>query len=44
VGGPRARERLDRAKDWLNRNNATVMAVLFLVFAVVLLVEGFARD
>lgn len=33
---------LDSWKAWLSQNNATVMAVLFLVFAVVLIGKGIA--
>ncbi|MCC7078341.1 MAG: GAP family protein [Acidimicrobiia bacterium] len=38
--GERARPLLDRWREWLGRNNSTVMAVLFLVFGVVLVVQG----
>lgn len=37
VAGQRAEPALARAKDWLITNNSTVTAVLFLVFAVILL-------
>lgn len=38
----RAQPILDTWKAWLGQNNATVMAVLFLVFAVVLIGKGIA--
>jgi hypothetical protein len=38
--GDRAQPVLDDWRDWLTRNNATVMAVLFLVFGVVLIGQG----
>lgn len=38
--GARSREVLDGWKAWLNQNNATVMSVVFLVFAVVLLAQA----
>ena len=38
----RAQSILDRWKTWLSHNNAVVMAVLFLVFAVVLIGRGIA--
>jgi hypothetical protein len=40
--GDRAQGILDSWKSWLGQNNATVMAVLFLVFAVVLIGKGVA--
>jgi len=40
LGGERARAQLDELKDWLGRNNATVMSVLLLVFGVVLISKG----
>ncbi|MGO8886700.1 MAG: GAP family protein [Streptosporangiaceae bacterium] len=40
--GARAQPILDSWKAWLGQNNATVMAVLFLVFAVVLIGKGIA--
>lgn len=40
LGGPEARSRLDSAKVWLGANNATVMAVLLLIFGVVLIGKG----
>ncbi|MBK9179426.1 MAG: GAP family protein [Acidimicrobiales bacterium] len=42
ASGDRARPILDGWKAWLGQNNATVMAVLFLVFAVVLIGKGLA--
>jgi len=38
--GDRAQEALDRAKVWLEANNATVMAVLFLVIGAKILGSG----
>jgi threonine/homoserine/homoserine lactone efflux protein len=40
LGGPPARARLTSAKAWLGENNATVMAVLLLVFGVALIGKG----
>ena len=40
--GDKAQPILDSWKAWLGQNNATVMAVLFLVFAVVLIGKGIA--
>ncbi len=40
--GDRAHDILDGWRTWLGQNNATVMAVLFLVFAVVLIGKGVA--
>lgn len=40
VGGQRARDALDEFKAWLTEHNNAVMAVLFLVFAAVLISEG----
>ncbi len=40
LGGPAARSRLDSAKSWLGANNATVLAVLLLIFGVVLIGKG----
>jgi hypothetical protein len=42
VYGERAGAILDGWKTWLGRNNAAVMSVLFLVFAVVLIGRGIA--
>ncbi len=42
VLGDRAQTILDGWKAWLGQNNATVMAVLFLVFGVVLIGKGIA--
>ena len=42
VMGARAQPVLDGWKAWLGQNNATVMAVLFLVFGVVLIGQGVA--
>ncbi len=42
VAGDRSQAILDGWKDWLSRSNAAVMAVLFLVFAVVLIGRGIA--
>ncbi len=39
-GGPSARTRLDSARAWLGENNATVMAVLLMIFGVVLIGKG----
>jgi hypothetical protein len=41
-GGEAADAKLDRAKTWLTANNAAVMAVLFVVFGVLLVIEGLA--
>ena len=40
VGGAKAKTTLDGWKAWLSANNATVMAVLLLVFGVVLIGKG----
>lgn len=40
VGGEHARTALDDFKSWLTAHNNAVMAVLFLVFAAVLISEG----
>ena len=40
--GDKAQPILNSWKAWLGQNNATVMAVLFLVFAVVLFGKGIA--
>ena len=40
LGGPSAKARLTSAKAWLGENNATVMAVLLLVFGVALIGKG----
>ena len=40
VLGERANAPLLRAKDWLTRHNATIMAVVILVIGVVLLAKG----
>jgi cadmium resistance protein CadD (predicted permease) len=40
VLGQRAMPPLTRARDWLERNNAVVMAVVFAVLGVVVLLEG----
>jgi hypothetical protein len=40
VGGDSAKARLSNWKDWLNANNAAILAVPFLVFGVVLLSKG----
>jgi hypothetical protein len=40
VAGASAKEHLDELKGWLEANNATVMAVLLLVFGVVLISKG----
>lgn len=42
VYGEKAGDILDGWKTWLGRNNAAVMSVLFLVFAVVLIGRGIA--
>ena len=42
VAGDRSQAILDGWKYWLSRSNAAVMAVLFLVFAVVLIGRGIA--
>jgi Sap, sulfolipid-1-addressing protein len=39
-GGDRAAAQLDGWKAWLSANNASVMAVLFLVFGAVLVGQG----
>ena len=39
-GGARAEAALDDVKAWLGANDATVMAVLFLVFGVDLIAKG----
>ncbi len=39
-GGTAAEARLDRAKGWLSIHNAAVMAGLFVIFGVLLVVEG----
>jgi threonine/homoserine/homoserine lactone efflux protein len=39
-GGAAARGRLDAARVWLGINNATVMAVLLLLFGVILIGQG----
>jgi hypothetical protein len=41
-GGPPARAVLDTWRAWLQENNATVMAVLLVVFGVVLVGQGLA--
>ena len=41
-GGATADARLDRAKAWLTAHNTAVMAVLFVAFGVLLVVEGLA--
>jgi hypothetical protein len=38
--GDRSRALLDRLKNWLARNNAVIMAVLFLIIAVKLIGAG----
>lgn len=38
--GDRARVPLERARDWLTRNNATVMAVVVIVIGAALLTKG----
>ena len=40
--GEKAQQILDSWKAWLRRNNAVVMGVLFLIFAVVLIGKGIA--
>ena len=40
--GERAQKILDSWKAWLAQNNAVVMTVLFLIFAVVLIGKGIA--
>ena len=40
--GDRAQSILENWKSWLGQNNATVMAVLLLVFGVVLVGKGVA--
>jgi Sap, sulfolipid-1-addressing protein len=40
LGGASAARALDSLRDWLNTNNATVMAVLLLVIGVVLIGKG----
>ncbi len=40
LGGPGARSRLGAARAWLGVNNATVMAVLLLLFGVILIGHG----
>jgi hypothetical protein len=40
AAGKRAEENLNELKGWLGANNATVMAVLFLIFGVSLLSDG----
>ncbi|HET6966992.1 MAG TPA: GAP family protein [Ornithinibacter sp.] len=40
--GDRARRPLEGARDWLTRNNATVMALVVLAIGLVLLTEGIA--
>ena len=40
LGGAKAKTVLDGWKAWLSANNATVMAVLLLVFGVVLIGKG----
>lgn len=39
---PGGREPLDSMRAWLTQNNATVMAVLFLVIGVVMIGKGIA--
>jgi Sap, sulfolipid-1-addressing protein len=43
LGGDKAKTTLDGWKAWLSANNATVMALLFLVFGVVLFAQGTGR-
>jgi Sap, sulfolipid-1-addressing protein len=40
--GEKAQKILDGWKAWLGQNNAVVMSVLFLIFAVVLIGKGIA--
>jgi len=40
--GERSQDVLGTWKEWLNRNNGTVMAVIYLVFGVILLGKGIA--
>ncbi len=40
MGGSAARARLDASRVWLGVNNATVMAVLLLLFGVILIGQG----
>jgi hypothetical protein len=40
--GEKAQPILDSWKAWLGQNNAVVMTVLFLIFAVVLIGKGIA--
>jgi hypothetical protein len=40
LGGSAARARLDASRAWLGVNNATVMAVLLLLFGVILIGQG----
>ncbi len=42
VAGERARPVLTSWREWLEQNNATVLAVIFLVFGVVLIGRGIA--
>ena len=42
VMGEKAQPILDSWKAWLGQNNAVVMTVLFLIFAVVLIGKGIA--
>lgn len=42
LGGPAARAALETWRAWLEENNATVMAVLLVVFGVVLVGQGLA--
>lgn len=44
LGGDRARQRLDRAKAWLTEHNGAVLAVLYLVFAAVLISQSLGRQ
>ena len=41
VHGERMLEPIGRARDWLERNNAAVMAVVITVIGVLLLVKGY---
>jgi len=43
LGGDRAKSMLEGWKVWLAANNATVMAVLFVVFGVVVFAQGTGR-